>query len=388
MESKSVFISYSHDNEDHMEWVYKLACDLVKNGVETVLDQWDLALGSNLPKFMEKGLRDSDRVLVICTDNYIEKSDEGLGGVGYEKTILTAELLLNQDTKKFIPIVRGVTKAMKTPLCLGGRFYVDFSDDDLYEESLDQLLHEIYEVPARPKPKLGKNPFVPEEPEKPKLREDSTVFFYKRFSDAFPGVRGVEWFDSPEEAIKRLCILLQEPLNFENASPIWWWRSGDLHINKFSHVDGDVVLMDFDELKIRKIAAVNAGSYYQQFVYVETLASEPSGLYDYSFIEDSIERNGFAREEFAVFEGKFINRAEYDDGATVINGEPTKLEGKAELRVRYLSPYNFIIAPQNSPINNGRFDALRDDLLNGILKGEKIIDELVEALLRLPKRKK
>jgi hypothetical protein len=107
--SPTVFISYSHDDDSHKNWVYELACRLIENGVETILDQWDLHLGSNLAKFMEKGLSNSDRVLVICTDNYNKKSNDGLGGVGYEKNILTAELTIYQDTKKFIPLVRGVT---------------------------------------------------------------------------------------------------------------------------------------------------------------------------------------------------------------------------------------------------------------------------------------
>ena len=62
----TVFISYSHDNEPHKEWVYNLACRLIESGVETILDQWDLQLGSNLAKFMEQGLSSSDRVLVTA----------------------------------------------------------------------------------------------------------------------------------------------------------------------------------------------------------------------------------------------------------------------------------------------------------------------------------
>jgi hypothetical protein len=97
--------------------IYKMACRLVESGVETTLDQWDLQLGSNLMKFMEHGLTKSDRVLVVCTDNYNKKSNEGLGGVGYEKNVLTAELFIDQDTAKFIPCIRGVTTRLKTPVC-------------------------------------------------------------------------------------------------------------------------------------------------------------------------------------------------------------------------------------------------------------------------------
>lgn len=157
----NVFISYSHDNDEHKKWVRELSEKLVNNGVDVILDQWDLSLGGDLPSFMES-ISDSSRVLVVCTDNYIEKSNKNLGGVGYEKSILTAELLANQDTKKFIPIVRNVTSPTKTPICLSGKLYIDFSNDSQYERLFSQLLHDIYEVPLHPKPPLGKSPFEKE----------------------------------------------------------------------------------------------------------------------------------------------------------------------------------------------------------------------------------
>ena len=84
IKNPKIFISYSHDSEEHKEWVYRLATDLMGKGIDTVLDQWDLDLGANLSKFMENGLQESDRVLAVCTDKYIEKSNDGVGGVGYE----------------------------------------------------------------------------------------------------------------------------------------------------------------------------------------------------------------------------------------------------------------------------------------------------------------
>lgn len=50
------FISYSHDNNDHKDWVLKLSTRLMYNGVDVKLDQWDLGLGSDLPAFMEQGI--------------------------------------------------------------------------------------------------------------------------------------------------------------------------------------------------------------------------------------------------------------------------------------------------------------------------------------------
>src|SRR5450830_730146 len=62
-----VFVSYSHDSQEHKDWVLKLSTRLVANGVDIILDQWDLPLGGDLPRFMALGLTGADRVLAICT---------------------------------------------------------------------------------------------------------------------------------------------------------------------------------------------------------------------------------------------------------------------------------------------------------------------------------
>lgn len=388
MQTPKIFISYSHDNEEHRDWVYRLACRLVESGVEVVLDQWDIQLGSNILKFMEKGLTNSDRVLVVCTDSYNKKSNEGLGGVGYEKNILTAELFYGQDTNKFIPCIRGVTTLAKTPVCLGGRAYVDFTDDSGFEANLKQLLHELFGVPLKPKPALGKSPFaIPEEDALPSIRgESSTVFFSNRFSDSFPGVRGIQWFRDPHEAVKRLKLFFREPFVFRDSIPIWWWRSGDMHIDHFEVLSPDTVLLDHQELIVEELAAVNAGAYYQSFLYIKTKPSQPTGLYDPSSVQAQIEHWGYAREEFGLFRGRPVSRAEYDDGSTIIDGEVVDLNRESQLRVRYVTPYNLLIAPLDSPINNNRFDRQRDEILTAVLKGEASLETLVGAVLQLPKR--
>ncbi len=114
-----VFVSYSRDSEQHKDWVLTLATRLVSNGVNILLDQWDLTLGSDLPRFMESGLTAADRVLAICTDKYVEKANAGVGGVGYEKMILTAQLKQNVTADRIIPIIReglGVKKALGSSL--------------------------------------------------------------------------------------------------------------------------------------------------------------------------------------------------------------------------------------------------------------------------------
>lgn len=387
VEAIKVFISYSHDGDEHKAWVLKLASDLRANGLDAILDQWDLVLGSNLPRFMEQGLSSSEKVLVICTDNYNDKSNVGKGGAGYEGQILTAEIYRKQDSVKYIPVVRGATTDPKTPTCLDGRLYTDFTNPDSYENNLKHLIHELYGVKLVPKPALGASPFLEQPKPQPKLMQSTAAFFSERFGKAFPGVRGIEWFEDPKVAIDRLCLLLKEPLVFSNTSPIWWWRNGDLQITSIRRDAPDFLLMDGDELLIKRIAAVDPGAYWQQFVYVEVHPMEATGVYPGRDISRRIDALGYASEEFALFKGNHISREEYDDGAAVIDGEVIALDGNAELRTRYLAPYNFIIAPVGSCINNQDFDEDRVQMMDGMLNGTCTIEQLAERVRALPKNR-
>ncbi len=159
MTAPKVFISYSHDSKDHKTWVAKLATDLRGSGVDVVLDQWDLALGQDIALFMQRGVAASDRVIMVCSQEYVRKADGGSGGVGYERLIITSEVIENIDTKKFIPIIRGNPVPMKVPRFMGPRLYLDFTDDNDYTSKLEELLREIHNSPAIAKPPLGSNPF-------------------------------------------------------------------------------------------------------------------------------------------------------------------------------------------------------------------------------------
>ncbi|MGD0815304.1 MAG: toll/interleukin-1 receptor domain-containing protein [Verrucomicrobiota bacterium] len=157
-----VFISYSHDTPAHKKWVGELASKLVKKGVEVVLDQWDLGLGDDVPKFMERAVSEADRVLMICTETYVRKADDGKGGVGYEAMVVTGELVKDLGTAKFIPIVRQESGGNVLPKCVGTRVWVNLSEGQNVEEQLETLLRELHNAPKLPKPALGKNPYATE----------------------------------------------------------------------------------------------------------------------------------------------------------------------------------------------------------------------------------
>jgi hypothetical protein len=151
-----IFISYSHDSSEHKKWVLYLASQLRMNGVDVILDQWDLRPGDDLARFAEEGVRDSDRVLIICSEKYVSKANLSLGGVGYEKMILNSELVKSIGTNKFLPIIRNNTSEKVIPTFLGPRIYIDFEPDELFSEKLESLLAELHNT-AVIKPPLYKS---------------------------------------------------------------------------------------------------------------------------------------------------------------------------------------------------------------------------------------
>jgi hypothetical protein len=154
-----VFISYSHDSPDHKRWVAELATKLMNNGIDVILDQWELGLGDDVPKFMEKSVTEADRVLMICTEKYVHKANEGSGGVGYEAMIVTGELVQNWGTSKFIPVIRQGSAKPLVPTSVSTRLYVNLSHGQNYQEHFEQLVRDLHNAPRIHKPPLGQSPY-------------------------------------------------------------------------------------------------------------------------------------------------------------------------------------------------------------------------------------
>jgi hypothetical protein len=129
-----VFISYAWENDDHKEWVVQLASRLRSDGVESIIDQWELVPGDQLPYFMERAVKESAFVLIICTPKYKHRSDQREGGVGYEGDIMTAEVSVMQNRRKFIPVLRGPTWKDAAPIWLLGSKYICMWDEALEDE--------------------------------------------------------------------------------------------------------------------------------------------------------------------------------------------------------------------------------------------------------------
>jgi hypothetical protein len=137
--------------------VLRLAGDLRKQGIDAILDVWDLKPGDDVARFMEH-LASVDRVVLVCSENYVRKAEAGKGGVGYETMLVTAEILQDRGVVKFIPILRSnPTKSL--PPFLRTRFWFDFDKDEEYDARLDELCRALHEAPRHPKPDLGSNTY-------------------------------------------------------------------------------------------------------------------------------------------------------------------------------------------------------------------------------------
>ncbi|EGQ8410695.1 TIR domain-containing protein [Vibrio cholerae] len=173
-----VFVSYSHDTQEHKKWVLDLATRLRNSGIDAVIDQWELGPGDDLPHFMETNLATADRVLMICTERYVEKANSGSGGVGYEKMIITSELLSKIDSNKVIPVIKQ-DASNDVPTFLKSKLYIDFSKIEDYELSFDDLVRSIHGAPLFKKPEIGNNPFKSIDNVAPEKNNDLAMDIFK-----------------------------------------------------------------------------------------------------------------------------------------------------------------------------------------------------------------
>jgi hypothetical protein len=118
----TAFISYSWDSDEHKKWVCDLATRLQSAGIAVKFDQTSLVPGDQLAQFMETSVRESDYILIVCTERYKERSDKRIGGVGYEGHVMSSELMNDGNQRKFIPILRSNKWNQAAPSWLNGKY--------------------------------------------------------------------------------------------------------------------------------------------------------------------------------------------------------------------------------------------------------------------------
>lgn len=169
MSEPKLFISYCWSSPEHEDWVLRLGTELRENGVDVILDKWDLKEGNDANAFMEKMVSDEGikKVILVIDEQYSDRANARKGGVGTETQIISAEVYESVDQNKFVAVIasRDSEGKAKLPVFYKSRIYIDLSDDELYGKNFEQLLRWIYDKPLNVKPELGKKPAFLDEDE-------------------------------------------------------------------------------------------------------------------------------------------------------------------------------------------------------------------------------
>ena len=141
-----VFISYSHDSNDHRQSVLELSDRLREDGIDCYIDQYiNGAPPEGWPRWMEKQIQSSDFALVVCTELYLErfKGDDRLGGRGVNfEGALISQILYDdfQQNTKFYPLIpdKGSIDNVPSILKRSSTFKLDEDYESIYRVLTDQ----------------------------------------------------------------------------------------------------------------------------------------------------------------------------------------------------------------------------------------------------------
>src|SRR5262245_50182871 len=102
-----VFISYAWSSEAHRTRVREWAERLRGDGIDVVLDVWDLKEGDDTTVLMERAVTvpNISHVLIVCDTDYSQKADAREAGVGTETQLISKKVYESVLQSKFIPIL-------------------------------------------------------------------------------------------------------------------------------------------------------------------------------------------------------------------------------------------------------------------------------------------
>lgn len=157
-----VFISYCWNGQERQEQIIDLVARLAADGIDSVVDIYDLKEGDDKYHFMEKMVVDStvSHVLVLCDKGYTDKANQRLAGVGTESLIISQEIYSKVSQSKFIPLIMELNDNGEayTPIYLKSRIYLDFSSPEKENSNWERLVRLLFGKPELVKPTIGKRP--------------------------------------------------------------------------------------------------------------------------------------------------------------------------------------------------------------------------------------
>src|SRR5271166_3856561 len=153
-----VLISYSHDSPEHEQHVLELANHLRGDGIDCTIDQYVVVPPEGWPRWMDKQIRDSDFVVMVCTETYYqrvmgeEQPGKGLG-VRWEGHLIYGEIYrAGTMNTKFIPVLFEGGDPSHIPAPARGTNHYFPRTTRGYEDLYRRLTNQ----PCAIKPELGK----------------------------------------------------------------------------------------------------------------------------------------------------------------------------------------------------------------------------------------
>ncbi len=156
-----VFISYSHDSNQHADRVLALADRLRDDGLDVVIDQYDPNPKEGWPSWMEINLDAADFVLLVCSPAYhrrvTRKEAAGVGlGVQWEGNLIYNRLYFNLGQgDRYIPVLLDGGDPAHIPTPVQGFTFYRLANFDLSDAAYNALYRHLTGQHAIPKPALG-----------------------------------------------------------------------------------------------------------------------------------------------------------------------------------------------------------------------------------------
>ena len=149
-----VFISYSHDSQEHRLRVYDLLKKLREDGIHCVTDHTVMSPPEGWRAWMQDQITNADFTLVVCTETYRRRAERkekpGVGlGATWEAALITDEIFRNVTrNERFIPVVFDKDDVAHIPPQLGQVSYYRVDLEDGYELLLRHLTNQpLFEEP-------------------------------------------------------------------------------------------------------------------------------------------------------------------------------------------------------------------------------------------------
>lgn len=159
-----VFISYSRDNPEHNDFVLAFSDSLCEYEIDVELDQYHLSPPEGWPRWMDRQIRDSDFVLMICTETYYRRvmgeEEPGKGhGVLWESNLIYQHLYdAGTKNEKFVPILVKDGRPAFIPTPVKGSTHYRINKPHMSDSEYEKLLRRLTNQHSTPKPKPGSLP--------------------------------------------------------------------------------------------------------------------------------------------------------------------------------------------------------------------------------------